>query len=312
MGEEENLSFFAIFFYIGEVMKTKKFFYAILVLILIVNNFTSADNIRGINIDFVTIGNAGNVSDIVGSPSHCGAVSYNYRIGQYEVTNAQWNTFTTAAGAPTGTDGYNSGSAYDTSAHFTGAQQPTNDVSWYEAAQFCNYLTSGDKSKGAYLFSGSNATPGTFLSIDRTAAQATYGTIYVIPTEDEWYKAAYYKPDGSGYSLYANGTGIAPLTSESCYGQSAPYPGPWDVGSSKQEQNGTFDMMGNVNEWNEANTHFRGGSCGSDYLMLSSPHEHTDDPFFEGSAGGLRIAEIPEPATIILLTLGGLLLRKKK
>jgi len=35
------------------------------------------------------------------------------------------------------------------------------------------------------------------------------GTIYVIPTEDEWYKAAYYA--GSGYSLYAFGTDTAPI-----------------------------------------------------------------------------------------------------
>ena len=31
-----------------------------------------------------------------------GAVGYNYRIGKYEVTNAQWNAFTAAVGAPTG------------------------------------------------------------------------------------------------------------------------------------------------------------------------------------------------------------------
>ena len=96
----------------------------------------------------------------------CGAVSYDYRIGKYEVTNAQWNTFTAAAGAPTGNDG-----GYSYSAYFTGAQQPTNMVSWYEAAQFCNYLTSGDKSKGAYLFSGNNTNPGDFLGINRDSGQ---------------------------------------------------------------------------------------------------------------------------------------------
>ena len=71
-------------------------------------NFASADTIRGIDIDFVTIGNAGNAADTGGTPG-CGAVSYNYRIGKYEVTNAQWNAFTAAAGAPTG----NPSDAYD-------------------------------------------------------------------------------------------------------------------------------------------------------------------------------------------------------
>jgi hypothetical protein len=77
---------------------------------------------------------------------------------------------------------------------------PTNNVSWYEVAQFCNWLTSGDKSKGVYQFSGNNANPGNFLGINRISAQTTYGKIYAIPTEDEWYKAAYFKPDGSGYT----------------------------------------------------------------------------------------------------------------
>jgi formylglycine-generating enzyme len=270
-------------------------------------NFTSADTIKGINIDFVTIGNAGNAGDLA-NPYGCGAVSYNYRIGKYEVTNAQWNDFTGAAGAPTGND-----DGYSYSSTYTDAQQPTNNVSWYEAAQFCNYLTSGDKSKGAYQFSGDNANPGSFLGIDRIAAISSYGITYVIPTEDEWYKAAYFKSDASGYSLYANGTNIAPSTSDTCYNI---YSSPWNVGTGTQEQNGTYDMMGNVWEWNETpiNSSRRGflggGYDGSDLLLRSSDRNkgYPDSEFY---AVGFRVAEIPEPATILLLTLGGLLLRKK-
>ena len=102
---------------------------------------------------------------------------YNYRIGTYDVTNAQWNAFTATAGAPTGNPSY----AYDESAYFTGAQQPTNYVSWYEAAQFCNYLTSGNKSLGAYQL----GTDGS-ITVNRAVAILTYGMAYVIPTEDEW------------------------------------------------------------------------------------------------------------------------------
>ncbi|MGD0597435.1 MAG: SUMF1/EgtB/PvdO family nonheme iron enzyme [Sedimentisphaerales bacterium] len=294
-------------------MKTKSILVAVLMCVMAAVNFASADTIRGINMDFVTIGNAGNAGDTrtgtdsigypLANPYGCGAVGYNYRIGKYEVTNAQWNAFTAAAGAPTGNPSY----AYDESAYYTGAQQPTNMVSWCEAAQFCNYLTSGDKSKGAYLFSGDNTNPGDFLGINRNAAVSSYGIAYVIPTEDEWYKAAYYKPDGSGYSLYANGTDTAPIAGvQSNYNNING--APWNVGTGTMEQNGTFDMMGNVFEWNEtlvgSNRSIRGGS----YLRftgLTSSYAFYDGPtYYEIYVVGFRVASIPEPASAILIGAG--------
>jgi formylglycine-generating enzyme required for sulfatase activity len=254
-------------------------------------------------IDFVTIGNAGNAADTVvmedGTTGY-GAVGYNYRIGKYEVTNAQWNTFTAAAGVPTG----NPSTAYDLSAYFTGAQQPTNMVSWYEAAQFCNYLTSGNKSLGAYQL----GTDGS-ITVDRAAAISAYGTAYVIPTENEWYKAAYYT--GSGYSLYTFGTDTAPVMElESNYGgTTGTYPGPWDVGTGSQEQNGTFDMTGNIYEWNETllpqyGGYYPRGIRGCSYWnsgpALSSTRYIYSNPSDEIRAVGFRVASIvPEPITLI-------------
>jgi sulfatase modifying factor 1 len=268
-------------------------------------NFASADNIRGIDINFVPIGNPGNAAD-TGGTEGCGAVSYGYRIGKYEITNAQWNTFTAVAGVPTG----NPSNAYDQSAYFTGAQQPTNMVSWYEAAQFCNYLTSGNKYSGAYKFDIS----GNFQSIDRVSSISTYGTTYVIPTEDEWYKAAYFKPNASGYSLYANGTDTAPVAGvNSNYNSSAP----WNITNGTMEQNGTFDMMGNVWEWNEtligSDRGVRGGSyyLNFDFNLRSSIRNY-GTPISELNGIGFRVASVPEPATICLLALGSLTLIRKK
>ncbi len=267
----------------------------VIVCVMAVANFASADTIRGINMDFVTIGNAENAADTTGF----GAVSSNYRIGKYEVTNAQWNAFTAAVGAPTG----NPGEAYNLNAQFTGAQQPTNNVSWYEAAQFCNYLTSGNKSLGAYLL----GTDGS-ITVDRTAAISAYGTAYVIPTEDEWYKAAYFKPNGSGYSLYANGTNTAPIAGvQSNYIDAIGMP--WVVGTGTVEQNGTFDMMGNVWEWNETlwtspRRGLRGSAFDNGVDPLAASYRNAFSSDWEYHGTGFRVASVPEPASALLIGAG--------
>ena len=293
-----------------------------IVIFVFATGFVSAEIVRGINIDFVTIGNPGNPGDTraEANPYGCGAVDYEYRISKYEITNTQWNNLIAFAGAPSGNnvEGYN---PYDESAVWTDAQQPTNEVSWYEATQFCNYLTSGDKSQGAYQFSGDNLNPGDFLGIDRDSAVSTYGIAYVLPTEDEWYKAAYYT--SSGYSTYANGTEVAPIAGDDTnyndvIGQ------PWDVGTGTMEQNGTFDMMGNIGEWMESpwgsGDYLSGsprGLRGGAYTLsvdnyLRSSYRNDLDPYNEFGRIGFRVASVPEPCSLVLLGLGGLMLRRRR
>jgi hypothetical protein len=294
-------------------MKSKSILVAIVICVMALANIVSADIFgtgeNQFTIDFVTIDNV-NYDPDPATGGLYGAVDYEYRIGKYEITNAQWDAFVLAAGAPTG----NPSDAYDESAYWTGTDVPTNKVSWYEALQFCNYLTSGDKSLGAYLFSGNNTNPGDFLSIDRDWAVSTYGTAYVIPTEDEWYKAAYYT--GSGYSTYANGTDVAPIAGVDTNYDWA-ISNPWDIGTGTMEQNGTFDMMGNVWEWNEVliSSIYRGARGGSfidDAANLESHNRNFEEsPNNETYNFGFRIASVPEPATLLLLSLGGLALRHR-
>jgi sulfatase modifying factor 1 len=291
--------------------------------VLFLSSIASAELVQGISIDFVTIGNPGNPGDTridypysypnSAVPYGCGSVDYTYRIGKYEVTNAQWYDFVTAAGAPTGNDS----DAYDQSAYFTGGNVPANNVSWYEAAQFCNYLTSGDKSQGAYQFSGDNANPGGFEGIDRDSAVSTYGIIYVLPTEDEWYKAAYYT--GNGYSTYANGTDTAPIKGDDTNHDNA-IGHPWNVGDGTMEQNGTFDMMGNVFEWNaslitRSSRGVRGGSytdASHTGWYIGSSRQGESNPYNEFRDVGFRVASVPEPCSLLLLSLGGLMLMRRR
>lgn len=275
--------------------------------VLSVANIASAIVVQDIDIDFVTIGNAGNLGDTraEANPTGCGAVGYEYQIGKYEVTNSQWDAFVSAAGAPTGNPSY----AYDENAYWNGDNIPTNMVSWYEAAQFCNYLTSGDKSLGAYQL----GTDGS-ITVDRDSAVSAYGIVYVIPTEDEWYKAAYYT--GSGYSTYANGLDTIPAADDGWNYGAGEYYSPWAVGTGTVEQNGTFDMMGNVWEWDETLIDslrgIRGGSYGNDHYDLESSIRYGSYPSYEIDSFGFRVASVPEPATLLLLGLGAVILRKRR
>jgi sulfatase modifying factor 1 len=249
-------------------------------------------------------------------------VSYEYSIGTYEVTAAQWLIVTTAD-TNVGNAGLYSGS------------QPTANASWYEAAKFANWLTSGDALSGAYGFSNSTS----FTGVDRAAAIATYGTIYVLPSEDEWYKAAYLKSDGSGYTTYATGNATPDgiddnfdTDYDSVFSEGAEYPDPFEVGDASIENNGTFDMGGNIYEWNESafaggeptgseERVFRGGAWYDESGELQSsnrssltPGNEFDDIGFRVASVSAAVAAVPEPSSLGLLVIGamGCVLRRKR
>ena len=81
---------------------------------------------------------------------------------------------------------------------------------------------------------------------------------------------------------------------------------------------GTFDQGGNV--WERCETLngstgiVRGGSFDLDAVALSSSGRENIDGWNAGNDYGFRIASnvIPEPTMLLLLGLGGLLIRKRK
>jgi len=269
-----------------------------------------------ITIDTVKIGDARNVAD---KTTGYGRVNYEYNIGKYEVTAGQYTAFLNAVAktdtyglynlnmsngdqfkcqiAQTGTSG-----SYSYSVADAYANRPVNYVSYWDSLRFINWLGNGQGSgsteTGAYTLNGYNGTDG--RTISRNA-----GATWALASEDEWYKAAYYK--GGVYSQYANGTNIAPgMRTDSNYGS---YNSIWDgTINGTLEQNGTKDMMGNVWEWNEAligdtNRSVRGGAfyCGLSTLAASD-RTGSGAPNLEDSTFGFRVVQVqavPEPPAIV-------------
>jgi sulfatase modifying factor 1 len=218
------------------------------------------------------------------------------------------------------------------------ANRPVNYVSFWDSCRFANWLHNGQPTgdqgagtteRGAYTLDGYNGTDG-------RAIQRSAGATWAVTSEDEWYKAAYYMSGSAnaGYWDYPTSTNSVPgrdLTEATNPGNNANYytgsgAYPIDLGKYTTDAGkfylsdspyGTFDQGGNVWEWNEAipnqdSTYafrgLRGGSYSNtieDYLHASHRNVY-NDPSFEGISVGFRVAEVPDPATMSLLALGGL------
>jgi len=202
--------------------------------------------------EFVTVGDAGNSADTrpvtwLGTNYYFGNVDYEYKIGKYEVTNAQYCAFLNAVAAsdPCGLYDINMGdSSYPSrggiiqsgsSGSYTyntiagRANLPVNWVSWRSAARFANWMHNGMLNNpttteyGAY-----DATTFVGTAPDKQDQTAHFSEAnYWIPTTNEWYKAAFYKGGGTnaGYWTYATKSDVAPS------------PGPYDDVSNRANYN---------------------------------------------------------------------------
>ena len=283
-------------------------------------------------IDMTTIGNAGNAAD---SSTGLGSVNYDYQISTYEVTVAQYAEFLNAVAASDPNGLYNEymgttaiGGAFiirggeDGSYTYTAVEGKENDpvrlVSFYDAVRFCNWLGNGQGS-------GSTET-GSYTLTDGYSLSRTATATWVLPTEDEWYKAAYYDSETDTYSTYPNGSDDVPTeptdpttTREMNFGDD-PYWNP-DGGSREYftqigettgcSAYGVYDMGGNVEEWTDSqawpsvNRIARGGHLFDPASDLVSTTDDPADPTTEGDLLGFRVAYIiPEPSTVALLFLG--------
>jgi len=153
------------------------------------NIFGSGSNTFSLN--FVTIGNPGNTNDTTGY----GKVAYTYQMGTYTISQNQVN-----AAASNGLLGMPTGDWI--------GDQPATSITWYQAAAFVNWLNTNQGYTPAYNLTYSNGSYSMALwptnqgwTNGGTNLFRNANCVYFLPSENEWYKAAYYDPNknsGSG------------------------------------------------------------------------------------------------------------------
>jgi len=306
---------------------------------------------------WVTVGNPGNAADTRYETPGYGAVAYTFNMGKFEVTAGQYTAFLNAV-AKTDTYGlYNiqmmwtdygcgitrsgSSGSYTYSVASDWTSRPVIKVSWGDAARFANWLTHGQPTgaqdastteDGSYYLNGA-INDAELLAVVRKSHEQ--GGRYYIPTEDEWYKAAYYKGGGTnaGYWDYPTTSNTAPGrdmadasgNNANYYTGASPYPidsGKYTTVAGEFENSdspyGTFDQGGNVWERNEAVIgSYRGlrgagfGDAGAGNLVIAA-HRDNIYPTYQYFDIGFRVSEVPEPATMSLLALGGLVALRRR
>jgi formylglycine-generating enzyme required for sulfatase activity len=220
--------------------------------------------------------------------------------------------------------------------------KPVNYVSWYSSLRFINWLQNGQPvseagpgvtETGTYTFSD----PSTVSIPDHSSLTNWH---YALPTEDEWYKAAYYKSGGTaaGYWDYATQSDDLPNNNppELDTGNSANYAfidpddpnvggyavGPpyymTDVGaySLSESAYGTYDQNGNLFEiledigpYGGPARGLRDSSWGHGQYSLPAYNRSGDiGPDMVGSQSGFRVGLVPEPGCVLALGGGSVLL----
>jgi formylglycine-generating enzyme required for sulfatase activity len=158
-------------------------------------------------------------------------------MGKYEVTNAQYTSFLNAVD-PNGGSGLElyvsfmslnsrggilknpggpAGAKYQAKSGYE--NKPVVFITWYNAIRFANWMSNGQggpgsTETGAYNLDGNQTVPTNLASVHRNP-----NARWFLPSENEWYKAAYYQPsslggDADNYWLYPTKSNVPPFSDQ--------------------------------------------------------------------------------------------------
>jgi formylglycine-generating enzyme required for sulfatase activity len=307
------------------------------------------------------VGNPGNTADP--PPPGYGAVSYSYEIGTYDVTLNQFVAFLNSVARQNDIyKVYNSSLAYTNTTSWSttwnlahggilqigtpgkytyvvkgDGRDPVTFVNWLTAARFCNWVQNGEPENLGEV-PGSTETGAYTLFGDTTIGVEIRnpGATWWIPSENEWYKAAYYDPNYGGpnvggYWKFATQSNTAPgndyktpavpnqanyysgvysLTQSSTYDVITDYLTPVRAFINSPSYYGTYDQAGDVYNWNDAyiisnststsaSRGIRGGCWVTGTATLASSSRGNSAPAGGSAASntiGFRIATTYAPA----------------
>jgi len=213
--------------------------------------------------------------DVAERPLHTVTVK-SFNMGKYPVTQKEWIAIM----------GVNP-------SYFKGDDRPVEQVSWYDAVEYCNYLSLNEGLTPAYIIKGTNVT------WNRNAKG------YRLPTEAEWEYAARggnESPENYTYSGSNDAKEVAWYSGNSD-GRTR------DVGMKKPNSLGLYDMSGNVWEWcwdwygsysggiqhdpsgppSGSNRIGRGGGWNNSAQFVRSTYRYSSPPATQGSLLGFRL-----------------------
>lgn len=255
-----------------------------------------------------TIGSPGNRPDRF----EFGCVPYEYEMAKYQLSNADWCDFLNAVGYEASmrlklyhkdmTSGilggidvttitpHSSPLTHNFSSKPGWEKKPIVYINYTSVCRYCNWLTSGDTERGSY-------------DMSRDVPARLPGAKYFIPSDDEWYKAAYWR-DGN-YANYPTGNELPRLDQANFERGDAFSKGPpfyladVDEYAEASTPAGVVQMGGNAWEMLETvsrdthgawQNHYRGGSFG--YTETGMSKLNRDSAPYNGRCYvfGVRIA----------------------